>query len=730
VGEATVERDDGVERDEDGAGPGLAGETGEAPAAVERDDGAGGRLWRARVGELVRREALLAVEVAALTGFVVVRPVLVSFGASPEAFISRGAGGGEVWVFALAVAVLPLLAVSLAGAATGVLGRRPREAVHLATLGILAALGAVQEVPVDGRRLLIGVGLAVGTAVAVLRLRFEAARSFLRFASLGCLVFVAQFLFTSPASSLVAGRDGGVDPVVQRAVAQAVGDDAPPVVMVVLDALPTVSLLDGEGRIDAELYPNLARLAGEATWYRNHTTVAPVTLQALPAMLTGTVPDIATRAAVLDNYPRNLFTLLGGTYDLHVHEQVTALCPDGLCPEADAGALGPLLGDAADIWRYTIRPPAFQQLLPGAFEDRFGRTADWFDAQDFRQLDGEKPDLFFQHMMLPHGGWEYLPDGAAYLSEGPPTDSIVDMWGSFGHEVGAQRNTLQTQAVDTLIGRLISRLEEAGSYDDALIVVTADHGSAFTPGAHLRALDEANFEQIMWTPLIVKAPGQSGGEIDDRNVQNTDILPIVADHLGIDLAGIASEDGTRWDVDGAVPGQGPARGPTDKRIIDMDNGDLEPNAPNHMVRVDGEEGFADVLAADLIEGTGPKAVWQRTRYGGLVGESLDGLDVGDPSEVEMQVDDLDSWHDVDLGRPRIETRALGWIPEDEALAVVLNGRVAAVAPARPTPYGLTVVHALLDPDALVDGDNDYALYLVDGPVDAPVLHRLPVTSSG
>jgi hypothetical protein len=679
-----------------------------------------------RLQETVGREALLAAEIAALTGFVVVRPVLESFGASPEAFTTRSTGGADVWVFALLVAVVPLLVLALVGAATGVLGPKVRRGVHLATLGVLVALGAVQEVPIDARAVLIGLAVVLGVAVAVLRHRFEAARSFLRFASIGTLVFLLQFLFTSPASSLVDGRSGGVDPAVQHTVEEAVGDDAPPVVMVVLDALPTVALLDGEGHIDADLYPNLARLAGDATWYRNHTTVAPVTLHALPAMLTGTLPDVDAPPAVARNYPRSLFTLLGGTYDLHVHEQVTALCPDALCPAADDGGLGPLLGDAEEIWGYTVRPPRYRQLLPGAFEDRFGRTADWIDAQDFRQRRDERPDFFFQHVMLPHGEWEYLPDGTRYFREGGPTDSLADGWGTYGQEVGAQRNALQTQAVDTLIGRLLDRLDESDAYDDALVVVTADHGAAFVPGAHLRALDEANYEQIMWSPLIVKAPGQREGVIDDANVQNIDILPIVAGELGIDLAGLESEDGTPWEVDGTVPGDAPSRGPSDKRILDIDKGDLEANAPNHMIRVDGEEGFAKVLATDLAEGTGPDGVWRRTRYGALVGEPLDDLATGEPSDVEMTVDDLDAWDDVDLDRPRIETRAIGWVPEDDAVAVVLNGRVAAVAPARPTLYGVSAVHALLLPDALVDGSNEYALYLVDGPTDAPVLHRLPV----
>jgi hypothetical protein len=682
---------------------------------------------RGRVTLLVRREGVLVAELAALTGFVVVRPVLEGFGESPEAFLTRGASGSDVPVFALIVAVVPLVAIGAVGALTGLLGPRVRQATHLATVAVLATLGAVQVVPIEGRWLLVGVGVVIGVAVAALRWRAEAARSFLRFAGLGTLVFVVQFLVTSPASSLVGGRSGGADAVVAAAVHAAVGDDAPPVVMVVMDALPTVSLLDGTGHIDAELYPNIARLAGDGTWYRNHTTVAPVTLQALPAILTGTVPDPATRSAVLSNYPRNLVTLLGGTYDLHVHEQVTALCPDGLCPDADDGELAPLLGDAEELWGYSVEPPEYRQLLPGGFDQRFPRTADWIDAQDFRRHDGAEPDLFFQHMMLPHGEWEYLPDGSTYDRRGPPTDSVADAWGTFGHEVGAQRDVLQTQAVDTLIGRLLDRLDAAGTYDDALIVLTADHGSAYAPGAHLRALDAANYEQIMWSPLIVKAPDQRRGAIDDGNVENIDILPIIADQLGIDLDRIESDDGTRWKVDGAVPGQGPPRGPADKRILDMANGDLEVNAPHHMVRVDGREGFAKVLATDLVEGSGPEAVWQRTRYGGLVGDDVDDLTVADPVDIDVQVDDLDRWDDVDIDHPHIETRALGWIDGDDAVAVVLNGRVAAVAPPRPTPYGVSVVHALLDPETLVDGHNDYALYLVDGPPDAPVLHPLPLT---
>ena len=55
------------------------------------------------------------------------------------------------------------------------------------------------------------------------------------------------------------------------------------IVLLTFDELPTTSLLDGNGKIDADLYPNFAKLAAGSTWYRNDTTVAPFTDAAMAA---------------------------------------------------------------------------------------------------------------------------------------------------------------------------------------------------------------------------------------------------------------------------------------------------------------------------------------------------------------------------------------------------------------------------------------------------------------
>jgi len=56
------------------------------------------------------------------------------------------------------------------------------------------------------------------------------------------------------------------------------------VVLIMFDEFPTTDLLGKHGRIDGTRFPNFARLAGDATWYRNATTVYDTTFSAAPAI--------------------------------------------------------------------------------------------------------------------------------------------------------------------------------------------------------------------------------------------------------------------------------------------------------------------------------------------------------------------------------------------------------------------------------------------------------------
>jgi hypothetical protein len=651
------------------------------------------------------------------------RPLLASFGGSPETFIARGAGGTTVLLFGLVVVLVPWLVVSLPAAAFALIDGRVRLGVHLLFLVGLGTLAAVQMLRINTdleTTMVWGAAVVLAVALSAARWRFEAAKVFLRYAGLASVVFLLQFLAFSPSASLVwGGRSASIDAEGAAAVDGAVGEDGPPVVMIVLDALPTASLMDGEGTIDADVYPNLAALAGDGTWYRNHTTVAQNTIQAVPAALSAEMPERQGTPPVASRYPQNLFTMLGGTYEMQVAEQVTALCPASQCPDAENGSVRPLLRDARSLWNDSLAGRSDNVGLPGAFGSRHDDFRHWIEGRDLSP--GSQPSLYFYHLLMPHDPWNWLPGGVRYRATMPANGQVAGRWGAAGTDVGFQRHALQTQRVDEMLGRFFDRLRDAGLYDDALIVVTADHGYAFEPRAPVRALAESQFDQIMWTPLIVKGPGQSDGVIDDSNVLSVDVLPIIADRLGLDL-----DEDLGWETDGVVPGSG-EREMADKPVLDWEWSDLRPPDGEQHVTVDGTEGFERVLGADMIEGDGPLAVWQRTEHGGLVGQDVVDLDHGEPLEATLDVDGLGAFEDIDLSAPLpLELNGLSWISGEDPVALAVEGTVAAVVQPVPTDYGVLTVRSLLWPGAFVDGPNEITAYGVRGSVDEPTLHELSV----
>ena len=81
-------------------------------------------------------------------------------------------------------------------------------------------------------------------------------------------VFLAIFLFYSPVSDLTFASGSAETADVSSRV---------PVVMVVFDEVSTIAFEDARERIDPVLYPNLAALARDATWFRYATAPTDLT---------------------------------------------------------------------------------------------------------------------------------------------------------------------------------------------------------------------------------------------------------------------------------------------------------------------------------------------------------------------------------------------------------------------------------------------------------------------
>jgi hypothetical protein len=700
----------------------------------------------------VRTEALYIAEIAALCGVAIAQPVLDVMGRSPDVFLFRDASSTDIVAFALLFTVVPIAVVAGAAALTRLLGERARTSVQV---GIVAVGFGVIGLQVTNRiadglptivKTLVAVFIAVAMALAYRR--FEPVRTWLRFAAVAPLLFLALFLLASPTADLLRGSD--------VAAADVKTDGAlPPLVMLVVDEFPTASLMDTNGNVDARLFPNFARLAATSTWYRDYTTVSNQTWHAVPSMVEGRFPREVPPIA--RSHPRTLFTLLGGVYDIHAAETITRLCPESVCestPGTSGGGVRKLAADGRRIWLDVTSPTDRESQASAEFvEEAAGRAegvaratkeGDAADAQDFEvnsparfedflatlgTRPGRRPFDYF-HMLLPHEAWRYYPSGRSYAipKEGVGRVGKNDTWvdDPRATELGRQRHLLQAIYVDRLLGRLLDRMEKVDVLNRTALVVVADHGIGFRPGLPARALEKGDVNpailpELAWAPLFVKEPGQVKGRVDDRSVQLIDVMPTIVDLVGVDLP---------WKVDGISAYRGGPRpdktfvkststpfGPTVGPREVIDAGTLRPRvreyAAGNFVADDGDDPVLDVYRAG--------------RFGALVGTRVHDAQVAGDAGTQAIVDDAGRFDDVDVKGggelPGLVTGALR-ARDDRPVVIALNGRIAGVS-ALFEDRGRGNSFAAIVPETFFrDGANDLECYLLDGTATAPVLHPL------
>ena len=512
---------------------------------------------------------------AVLWTFAIAKPLFDVLADEPAFFVARGNTSADIIIFAVGLVFLPPLALVGIEAAF-VRWDRVRRGLHTLFIGGLVAVFALQLLSdtISSTPVLAIVAALLGAAGAAVYVRASGVRSTLTVLSPATLIFLALFLLFSPVSDLVLPQDES-----SASTTSIKGDT--PVVMVVFDEFPNTYLLDREGRIDRTRFPNLARLARDSTWYRNATTVADVTTQAVPAILTGK-RSVHGSLPTLSDHPDNLFTLLGKSYRLDVRESVTKMCPTNLCGNRDKSSassrLRSLVEDLSLVSMHQLAPDDLDHRIPavdrtfGGFRGGGGSTTGGvagggadagipdqhlFDRKRiFEQFlseigrPGTRPPLNFIHAQLPHYPWLYLPSGQRYPVSGSDDAPGLDgeTWTKDPRPVrqNLERELLQDGFVDHLVGQLVERLQRTGLWKRSLVIVTADHGIAFRPGLSRRYISPGIFGEIANVPLFIKAPGQQTGRTDNSDTRTIDIVPTIAHELGVKLP---------WKADGVPAGE-------------------------------------------------------------------------------------------------------------------------------------------------------------------------------
>jgi sulfatase-like protein len=378
--------------------------------------------------------------------------------------------------------------------------------------------------------IVFGVGFS---AIAFLIVRFrKTAQSFFTVLALPALVLTAALPFCR--------LDQGNDYAGYSAADVGSPDAAkPPVIVLVFDEFSTDALLNDEQEIDAGRFPNFARLGKESLFVEGAQSNFFHTWIQIPFLADSSM-------AVSSEYDPRLFmqlyrieriyadgcgsdyTCRGMRYVSEEHEldlsfrlaarAVTRPIPTRLLDLTGDAGLG--IFDAIGV-----APPSATK------SDVHVLTKDLF-ATFLKDIDSEasRGQLYFVHSLLPHV--QYVFDGNGDYDDFDPheyehqraiaPDNLNGLWPNYLEQV---------EYTDKLLGQLIAKLEAEGLWDDAVLIVTADHGAR---REFPTADDSIDLETMTpRIPLFIKAPG-IGPSTPHLDYQHVDFGPTLYDILDVE----------------------------------------------------------------------------------------------------------------------------------------------------------------------------------------------------
>ncbi|MGE0640745.1 MAG: sulfatase-like hydrolase/transferase [Thermoanaerobaculia bacterium] len=280
------------------------------------------------------------------------------------------------------------------------------------------------------------------------------------------------------------------------AVACSGPESAPPagrsaaIVLVTIDTL-RADRLPAYG-YDAGSTPVLDRLAAESLLFENAWSHAPLTLPSHASILTGTIPPVHGVRSNLgfrleEGGPRTLAERLGA------HGYATGAAVSAYVLRRSVGldrgfeVYDDALLASGEVTLGEIRRPGVETV---------DRAVAWLRSV------GSRPFFLFVHLFDPH---------APYA--GPGNVAHRD-----SYDAGIT-------AADAALGRLLAALTDLGRYDEAMILVTADHGEGL--GDHGEAEHGILLHrEVMHVPLLLKLPyGEHGGRRITTPVAHVDVAP-------------------------------------------------------------------------------------------------------------------------------------------------------------------------------------------------------------
>lgn len=329
------------------------------------------------------------------------------------------------------------------------------------------------------------------------------------------------------------------EPQVRDTTGPAVAADGPPVVFIVIDTL-RADYLPIYAEDAPALTPHLDAFAEDAVVFRHSIAQASWTKPSFATMFTGLYPaahgamykssvlpaSVRTLAEVMrdagymtQGFPnnRNLLPVYGLDQGFSGY--------DFLMPRLYFGATFSV--ERLALYE-VLRRVRLGAMAPAVEIEHFYAPAATVTDRVGNWLAHESPEdapfLLYMHYMDPHD---------PYMRADRPGEGFASMRLGLNPDPDVYRAPIrdayidEVERVDAALGALFAQLQELRIYDDALIVVTSDHGEEIYDH-YGWSHGPTVYDEVIHVPLVIKLPGNvGGGAVTDTIARHVDLMPTI-----------------------------------------------------------------------------------------------------------------------------------------------------------------------------------------------------------
>jgi len=326
--------------------------------------------------------------------------------------------------------------------------------------------------------------------------------------------------------------------------------DAYPVILVSIDTLRTDHL--GCYGYDKAKTPVLDNLAGEGIVFEQAVSLSPWTLASHVTMLSGQNPIAHGVTSIKLSIPQRTYLV----------QELYANAGYSTGAAVTNFLLSPDYGFDQGFDSYTYLPEkrgewaaaAARKFIDDNFDEPFFYFLHLYDPHYPYEAPLFYKDLFWKNRSMPLDFPESFPEFARQHLEMSP-EQLEYVIANYDAEIAYS---------DQVVGQVITELKRLDLYDEALIVITSDHGEEFLDHGFL-GHSVTLYEEVLHVPLIVKLPqGRHAGLRVQGQVRVSDIPVFLAARAGLEFPG--AHEGIDFSPmlsDSEIDETGPALGFTD-----------------------------------------------------------------------------------------------------------------------------------------------------------------------